>query len=113
MKLHVSGFLRANSAASASKLLQRLGTLLELNLETLPIEPYWKDPALMRFHGELELDDRPPRDAFFETVARFAKLSPRISVTPPDESEPWDFSGDMNQTSIVGIELVSFSVRSK
>ena len=84
--------------------------MLGLDLATFPAERYWKDPALMRFHGEILLDELAARDAFFETVSRFATISSRVRVRPPRESLEWDFAGEADHTSIAGVELVTFTM---
>lgn len=112
--LQISGYLRANKQKNAETLLTRIGKALSLDLSGFELEQYWKDEALYRFHGALDLDDLSHRDAYFEIAMLFGIVaSARLHITPPIESseaENWDFEGSCEHVSVSGVESLDFRV---
>ena len=111
MKMDVtwSMFLAANSRAKCEKLLEKIQNL-DLNFRLVGIEPYFKDKSLYKIKGESQFEAPSVNDGYYSIMSKASSLARSWSVTVPENSDEWDFSGASNPGSIriPGVESISF-----
>ena len=104
-------FLAVTTDKKCEKLVEKIHRSLELPLEEIKAERYWKDEHLYRVLAKSCIDVSTPTDGFYAIMKAVNGLAGRWTVNPPTEGGQWEFAGDASEGAIriPGVKSVNFT----